>query len=72
MNQTFIRAVKKGDCNVLEKLWSEGFDLSQFQNWALDHSMKKGDMRTVDLLLSTPEVMNSIGYDVVVMLKMRM
>ena len=72
MNQSFIRAVKKGDCNVLEKLWSEGFDLSQFQNWALDYSMKKGNMKTVDLLLSTPEVMQSIGYEAAVMLKMRM
>jgi len=72
MNSIFIKAVKEGNYKTLKKLYKKGYDLSSFQNWALDYAMDKHYTRTVKLLVSTPEVANSMDQTALLLMKMKM
>ena len=71
MNSTFIKAVKRGDYKKLRKLYIQGCDPSQFQNWALDYSCEHGYTKTVKFLISTPEVAGTLDPLILLLMRIR-
>lgn len=67
----FVEYVKTGDYKRLINLYDQGqCDPSMNDNWAVKYSLQKGFTKTANFLLSTPEVINSMGVTNVLFLKM--